>query len=212
MIHELRMYTVRPGTVHKVLEASGTVARRIRGGDAYGKLEGHWFSEIGLLNQYVHLWAYEDIGEMARLRRELGSQEAWRKEFLPLVRPHILSQRVRILRPALDMKSPDSEGNIYELRFYRLVPGAAAEWTRRMAEDMPAREKYSMNVGLWATEIPNPNEVTHLWVYPSFEERLKARAASQADPVWKEFLAYAAPLVEEMHSTLLIPSPYSPRK
>ncbi len=69
-----------------------------------------------------------------------------------------------------------------------------------------------MNVGLWATEIPNPNEVTHLWVYPSFEERLKARAASQADPVWKEFLAYAAPLVEEMHSTLLMPSPYSPRK
>ncbi|MBT06558.1 MAG: NIPSNAP family protein, partial [Rhodospirillaceae bacterium] len=33
MIFELRVYTVRPGTVNQVLEASGTVAREIREGD-----------------------------------------------------------------------------------------------------------------------------------------------------------------------------------
>jgi hypothetical protein len=206
------MYTVKPGTLPQVLEASGTVARRIRGGDDYGKLEGHWSSEIGLLNQYVHLWAYRDIAEMTRLRSELAAIEAWRTEFLPLMRPHILSQRIRILQPVLDMKTPESDGNIYELRIYRLIPGVAAEWTGRMAEMMPVREKYSMNVGLWKTQLPDPNEVVHLWVYASFEERLAARTGMQSDPEWKEFLAYAGPLVEEMHSTLLLPSPYSPRK
>lgn len=212
MIHELRMYTLKPGTLSKVIEASGTVAQRIRGGDTYGKLEGHWSSEIGLLNQYVHLWAYENLEEMQRLRGELASKEAWRKEFVPLVRPHILSQRIHILRPVIPMKKPDSEGNFYELRSYRLKTGYAAEWCAKMTEHMPAREKYSMNIGLWTSDFPDPNVVTHIWVYSSFEQRAKARAASQNDPDWKEFLGYAAPLIEEMHSTLLLPSPYSPRK
>ena len=76
MIHELRMYTLKPGTVNKVIEASGTVAQRIRGGAAYGKLESHWSSEIGLLNQYIHLWAYENLEEMRRLRDEALEPEA----------------------------------------------------------------------------------------------------------------------------------------
>ena len=72
MIHELRVYDLRPGSVGAVLDASGKVARRIRGDD-YGKLEGHFSSEIGPLNQYVHLWSFDSIEEMLRLRGELGA-------------------------------------------------------------------------------------------------------------------------------------------
>ncbi|SVC39098.1 uncharacterized protein METZ01_LOCUS291952, partial [marine metagenome] len=80
MIHELRTYTLKPGTINKVLEASGTVARRIRGGDNYGILEGHWSSEIGTLNQYVHLWGFESLAEMQRLRGELAALPEWHEE------------------------------------------------------------------------------------------------------------------------------------
>ena len=93
MIHELRMYTVRPGTLHKVLEASSTVGARIRNGATYGRLEGHWGSEIGPLNQYVHLWSYNSLSEMQRLRAELGALEAWREEYVPLIRPHPMSSK-----------------------------------------------------------------------------------------------------------------------
>ncbi len=212
MIHELRMYTIRPGAVPKVIEASGTVARRIREGDKYGTLEGHWSSEIGLLSQYVHLWSYENIAEMTRLRAELTKKDAWRNEFLPLMHPHIISQRIRILKPVIPMNPVEGEGNIYEFRNYRVKTGRGAAWTARMAQDLAAREKYSKVVGVWNTVLPDPNEVCHLWVYESFEARMEARAASQADPVWQEFLSFGGPLLEEMHSTILIPSPYSPRK
>ena len=212
MIHELRMYKCRPGGVAKAIEASGTVGRRIREGDKYGKLEGHWSSEFGLLNQYVHLWAYDDLGEMARLRGELAKKEAWRNEFVPMMHPHILTQTVRVMRPVIDMKLVEGEGNFYELRTYRLKTGSMAEFCERMAKHMPAREKYSKNVGLWAGVMPDPNEVTHLWVYASLEERAQARVGSQADPDWKEFLGYAGTGIEEMNSTMLMPSPYSPRK
>ena len=48
--------------------------------------------------------------------------------------------------------------------------------------------------------------------YKSWQERMEARAKSQVDPVWKDFLDYAGPLIEEMHSMILLPSNYSPRK
>ena len=83
MIHELRTYTLKPGTVPKALEASGTVARQIRGGDKYGKLEGHWSSEIGILNQYVHMWQFDSLNEMQRLRTELAALAAWQEEYIP---------------------------------------------------------------------------------------------------------------------------------
>ena len=54
MIYELRTYTVKPGTAPVVAKNAGTVARGIRGDD-YGKLEGYWLTEIGPLNQVMHL-------------------------------------------------------------------------------------------------------------------------------------------------------------
>lgn len=212
MIYELRMYTCRQGTIPAVLEASGTVARRIRGGDDYGVLEGHFSSEIGKLNQYIHLWAYDSVEEMLRLRGELMAKPEWTAEYVPLIRPHILTQKVTILNPVLPMKPVEGEGHLYELRRYRLQPGKAAAWTAKLAEHMPAREKYSTNLGLWTTLWPDPNVVVHLWIYDSYEARMEARAAAQADPEWKEFLGFAGPQIEEMYSMLLKPSPYSPRK
>ena len=211
MIHELRMYTCKPGTVGKVLEASGTVARRIREGDRYGVLEGHFSSEIGPLNRFVHLWRYDSMAEMVRLRGELGALEAWRTEYVPLIRPNLIDQTVRIMNPLREMKTPEGANNIYELRVYRLPPGGAAPWAREMLAALPAREKYSMNVGLWTNLLPDPNEVVHLWAYPNFEARMEARRASQADPDWKAFLGANVGALQAMSSTLLIPSAWSPR-
>ena len=211
MIHELRVYDLKPGSVGTMLDASGTVARGIRG-DNYGKLEGHFSSEIGPLNQYVHLWSFDSIEEMLRLRGELGAREDWKTDYLPLIRPIVLRQTVRILIPVLPMKPVETEGNLYELRRYRFKPGQAVPWAAKMAEHMPAREKYSTNLGVWTCQWPDPNEVLHLWVYESFEARMEARKASQADPDWQPVLAAGREVIEEMHSVLLMPSAYSPRK
>ena len=212
MIFELRVYTVKPGTVNQVLEASGTVAREIRGGDDYGKLEGHWASEIGTLNQYVHLWSYQNLPTMLRLRKELSAKQEWKKEYIPLIRPHLLRQDITLLEPVIDMKSPEGEDNFHELRTYQLRPGVAGEWSKRMAKAIPVREKYSKNLGLWTSITPDPNRVTHLWSYANWEERNQARKDSRADPEWKEFLSYARPFMEIMESMILTPSPWSPRK
>jgi len=65
MIFELRTYTVKPGTLGDMVGAASTVSRAIRKDD-YGKLEGYWSSEIGPLNQVMHLWSYSNFDERAR--------------------------------------------------------------------------------------------------------------------------------------------------
>lgn len=211
MIHELRIYTARNGTVAEMAKNSGEVARAIRG-DNYGKLEGYWITEIGPLNQVVHLWSYKDLNERARLRAELGKNERWAKEYLPLVRPLLVRQDIRLLNPILDLKQPATSGNIYEFRYYRVRPGAAREWLKHFTEALPIREKYSKIVGLWQTEAGQPNEVCHLWSYPDLNARAAARAGTAKDPGWQEFMKKGGGLLEEMHTMVMVPSAHSPMK
>ena len=211
MIYELRTYTLRAGTGPAVAKNAGEVGRAIRGDD-YGKLEGYWLTEIGPLNQVMHLWSYADLNERHRLRGELAKNERWAKEYIPLVRERLVRQDIRLLDPILPLKAPESEGNIYEYRNYRTSPGRVREWAKHFQDIMPMREEYSKNVGAWITEAGQPNEVSHLWAYPSVDARSERRAQVAADPRWKEFLGKAGPLLEEMHSAILLPAPHSPLK
>lgn len=209
MIHELRTYTLRPGSAPLVAKNSSELGVDIRGNN-YGRLEGYWMTEIGPLNQVMHLWSYDDLNERARLRGELSRNERWVNEYLPVIRKYLLRQDIRLLDPVLPIKAPESEGNIYEFRNYRTAPGRVREWAKLFQEIMPVREEFSKNSGAWVTEAGQPNEVCHLWAYPSVDARSERRAAVAADPRWQEFLKKAAPLIEEMHSTILLPWEHSP--
>ena len=75
-----------------------------------------------------------------------------------------------------------------------------------------AREKYSPIWGAWTGEFPQPNEWIHLWRYKNLQERFEARAAATKDPAWQAYLAKGPAKLAEMHSTLLLPTNYSPLK
>jgi hypothetical protein len=212
MIYELRTYTVKPGTLGDMVKAASTVSADIRGNN-FGKLEGYWFTEIGALNQVLHMWSYSDLNERARLRGELAKNSRWTGEYIPLIRPLLVRQDVRLLSALKQPVAPATTGNVYELRNYRAKPlGAVRQWAEAFTAALPAREKYSKIVGLWQTEAPQPNEVCHIWAYPSLNARAAARAAATKDPVWGEFLGKGPQFMEEMHSTIMLPAPHSPLK
>ena len=94
MIYELRTYTLKQGSVPDVVKAASTVSRDIRKDD-YGKLEGYWVTEIGPLNQVMHLWSYSDLNERAKMRAELAKNPRWSSEYVPLIRPLLVRQEVR---------------------------------------------------------------------------------------------------------------------
>jgi len=124
MIYELRTYTLHPGKAPEFIQHAGGIAMPIRG-ERYGKLAGYWSTDVGTLNQVLHLWAYDDMAHRTRARAELGKNERWNAEYVPKILPLLRKQENTILIPA-DFKpvEPSAQGHgVYEFRTYRLYPG-----------------------------------------------------------------------------------------
>ncbi len=211
MIYELRTYTLQPGILGQYLKNSAEIGRKIRG-DKYGKFEGGWSTEFGTLNQYVHLWSFESLNERERLRGELAKNEEWTTGYLPHTRGALLAQQNKILSPVLPLKPPPEPGHVYELRWYRAHVGKLAEWLSLFKGVMPAREKYSNNVGVFQTEAGQLNEAVHLWAYKDLNDRAAVRSKVLQDPEWQVFLGKSGPCLAEMKSIILNPAPHSPMK
>ena len=60
---------------------------------------GYFFTDIGPLNQIVHMWGYESLDERAIRRKKLFEYEGWRA-YVQMVIPMIASQKSKILIPA----------------------------------------------------------------------------------------------------------------
>ena len=112
MIVDERNYTVRSGRLKDFLDIVRadiiSIQKKI-----LGNLLGYFYTEVGVLNQVVHLWAYEDMADRERRRGELAAYPNWR-EIGEKVRPMIIAQENRLL-VATDFGTPllrphDSEG------------------------------------------------------------------------------------------------------
>lgn len=136
MIYELRTYTVRPGTVGEMVKAASTISRDIRA-DNFGKLEGYWITEIGPLNQVMHMWSYADLNERTKLRAELGKNPRWTGEYIPAIRPLLLRQEVRLMNAIIPPVAPRHQGQ--PLRIPQL-PGQAARWCQAVARSVYRRD------------------------------------------------------------------------
>ena len=98
MIVEERTYTTHPGQWRAYLalyESEGmAIQKRI-----LGRMVGYYYSDIGELNQIVHLWAYKDLNERAERRTRLMEDPAFISYVAKMI-PMLQGQSSRILRPA----------------------------------------------------------------------------------------------------------------
>ena len=211
MLYEMRTYSFLPTDLPKYLKHAEEVGRPVRGND-YGVNLGYWTSEFGRLNQVWHLWRYDSYAQREELRAKLSQNEDWTGKYVAVIKDWVKRQDIRILNPHMDFSPPEGEGNIYEYRYYRLVVGGVGPWLTAFKEALSHREKYSKLAGLWHTEAGQPNEVSHLWTYTSFNARAEARAGSSQDEGWRAFLKVGGTYLVEMNNVLLMPTNYSPAK
>jgi hypothetical protein len=156
-------------------------------------LGGYWITEIGTLNQTVELWSGK--------RPAPGGDAP-------------LEQASWTLTAVRGPTAPAASGGIYEMRHYRLRPGITAAWVEIFTAALPAREKHSRIVGLFASEAGEPDQVVHIWNYPDLNTRAAARAAAMKDPVWQDFLgkSRAQKMVVRQDVSVLLPAAHSPLK
>lgn len=73
-IYEIRSYTLAPGSIPGQIERwSAAIGERMK----LSPLVACWYSEIGGLNKWVHIWAYKDAAERTRIRAEAVAQGVW---------------------------------------------------------------------------------------------------------------------------------------
>ena len=67
MIYEIRTYRIAPGSLAEVEKRFGEGYEYRK---KYSELTAFLHTEIGPLNEIVHIWPYRDLAERARIRGE----------------------------------------------------------------------------------------------------------------------------------------------
>ena len=98
MIVEIREYTLHSGKVPEYLELYEREGLEIQR-EILGRLVGYYSTEVGEINQIVHLWAYESFEDRLQRRARLSANQGW-QSYVQKIRPLLLEQRNRILKPA----------------------------------------------------------------------------------------------------------------
>ena len=110
MIVEMRTYVLQPGqqtTFLRLMEQEGILIER----PVLGRLLGFYSTEIGVLNQVIHLWGYDSFEERQRRRGLLAANVEW-LAFLPKVIPMIRDMQNQLLHPAPFAAVPHSTGSV----------------------------------------------------------------------------------------------------
>lgn len=97
MVIDHRTYTVHHGKMNDYLERYETIALPIQLRHL-GKLVGFYTSDIGPLNQVVHIWAYESIADREERRARMAADPEW-QAFLKINAGTFSAQENKILKP-----------------------------------------------------------------------------------------------------------------
>ena len=98
MVYEMRTYRLKTGALPEYLrlvEAEGIAIQK----EHLGSLVGYFFSEIGRLNEIVHVWAYASLDDREQRRAALAQDARW-VAFAPKIQALIEEMENKILKPA----------------------------------------------------------------------------------------------------------------
>tara|TARA_B100002052_G_scaffold158048_1_gene144028 strand:+ start:501 stop:1115 length:615 start_codon:yes stop_codon:yes gene_type:complete len=202
MIYEFRTYDLKPGSVPVFGER---VKEKLDKRLEYSQLGGYFYTEIGLLNQVIHIWPYKDLQERTQIRAQTVEDGIWPPDGTGIVER--LNSEIMIPAKFMDDLTPQKIGPIFEMRTYMFaqgdLPKALIAWEKSIEE----RKKYSPFVGCWYSEIGQLNKMIHIWAYSSLDHRSETRRTVVEKGVWPP--KDRTPLVSQ-ESKILLPFEFSP--
>ena len=132
MIYEIRTYQIAPGSLAEVEKRFGEAYEYRK---KYSPLTAFWHTEVGPLNEIIHVWGYNDLAERAKVRAEAAKDANWPpkiSEFIRKMRAEIVNAFDFVPTP-----TPGKMGPIFEIRYYTLkggtLPATAEGWKAQAA-------------------------------------------------------------------------------
>jgi hypothetical protein len=179
MIYEVRTYHVKPGTLQEVEQRFGEAYEKRK---KLSEMAAFWHTEIGPLNQIIHVWPYKNLAERDRIRAESWKVEGWP----PKIGEFLLEQRSDIMIPfAISPEiKPGKMGPYFEMRTYTYENGELPVITKLWESAIAERLKVSPVCAIWYSELGGLNKFVHVWPYKTLDERNETRAKMQASGLW----------------------------
>lgn len=210
MIYEVRTYDIKPKSLAEVEKRFGEAYEQRK---KLSPLAAFWHTEIGPLNQIIHVWPYKDLVERDKIRTAAVQAGNWP----PKIGEFLVNMRSEIFIPfevSPELK-PGKMGPYFEMRTYTHAPGELPKIMNVWNKAIPARVKFSPLVAVWYAELGGISRFTHIWSYPSLDARNEARDKAVAAGVWppsavakKEGMPDAVLTAQE--NKILMPSAFSP--
>lgn len=210
MIYELRTYNLKPKSLPEV---ERRFAERYEKRKKHSPLAAFWHTEIGPLNQIVHVWPYRDLAERERIRAEAVKDGSWP----PSIGEFVLAMHSDIMTPfpfSPELK-PAKVGPFFEMRTYTYKTGELPKIMKIWEEAMPARLAYGPVTALWYSELGALNKFVHIWPYRSLQERTEIREKTRAAGIWPpseiaEKRTGSSYQLLGMENKILMPASFSP--
>ena len=179
MIYEMRTYDLKPRTLAEFEKRFGeALPKRLN----YSPLAAFWHTEIGPLNQVIHVWPYKDLEERGRIRAAAIKDGVWPPPTADL----IVRQQSEIFIPfsvSPELK-PGKLGPYYEIRTYTHAAGDLPKLRAVWEKAVPERLKFSPLCAAWYSELGGLNKFVHIWPYPTLDARNATRDKASAAGVW----------------------------
>ena len=212
MIYEVRTYDLQPGAIP---QAEDAFAEALHHREKYSPIAAFWHTEIGPLNQIIHVWGYETLEKRAQIREQAGKDAHWPPKVTPGA---ILNMNSEIWHPAPFMKPMGGDqalGKIYEMRIYSYLPGVIPELIERWGEVLPERERLSPLAAGMYTELGGLNRWMHIWPYKDLNHRAEIRSEANKSSNWPTTKLIPASErglkgPQRMQNKILIPASFSP--
>jgi hypothetical protein len=204
MLYEIRTYTLKPGSI---AEFESRFGQALPAREKYSPLGAFWHTDIGPLNQVIHVWPYENLQQRTSIRAKAAEDPNWPPKILDLVVS--MQSEIFTLAPfSPQLGGGKKLGNVYEMRIYQYQPGSLPTVLQRWEEGLKGgRLEISPIAACMSSEIGQLNVWIHIWPYKDLEERVRIRAESQKLSTWppktREFLV-------SQQTKILIPASFSP--
>ena len=164
MLYDFRMYTLKPGATPDYRAGVKEVGLPIRQNHDVA-LSGWYWSDIGALNQVVHIWGYKDLDHLNSQKAAVYADPDWSGKYVPRAQPLVESQKTWLMMspafaPTYPVRGPIAEEGtpeyqrkndmVFDFRQYTLNPGGLPTYMAAVEElALPIRQRHGVKLAGW---------------------------------------------------------------
>ena len=177
MIYEVRTYQLKPRSVPEFIDVFGKALPKR---EEVSKLSGFFYTDIGPLNQVIHVWPYKNLADREKQRAKFttGKNLGWPPKVGHLCEN--MNSEIYIPSPFTPTMAKGAIGPIFEWREYQILPGMMDEVYRNWGKKLAKRVELSPLVMAMHSEIGGLHKFLHIWAYESLNHRSAVRAEAVA--------------------------------